>query len=61
MKYLQRINWFPPEHKVIFRDHENNRSWISFKSIRLLARRERADIWLCCEGQFEFLMLKLPD
>ncbi|GLQ32198.1 hypothetical protein [Litoribrevibacter albus] len=61
MKYLQRISWFPSEQKVIFRDNENTRNWISFKSIREIAHKERADVWWCSEGDFEFVMLRSPD
>lgn len=61
MKYLQKIHWFPPQQKVIFRDHENIPNWISFNSVRKLARKENADIWWCCEGNNEFVMLKFSD
>lgn len=61
MKYLQRINWFPVEHKMTSREHANNRNWISFKSIRNITHKERADIWLCSEGSFEFMMLKFSN
>jgi len=61
MKYLERINWFPPNQKVLFIDQQNNRNWVSFKSIRHIAKKEDADIWWCSEGITEFVRLRLPD